>query len=627
VRRALFVIFLVVISWQATALASTDAQLVSASGGQLDITFYRGNLRDAGLSVDGARPLNFQHDLASITIGQQSSLNFHTSQGFFTNLESGQLQLDSGLVIGAEGLILASEQLWLEPRIAPNATLQLSDAQGRDWFYMDYGHYDLDEQWLYARYMDVRIGRDLAARLGDPSLFGFMVGSALLKTHLVLPLEGDSAIINGISPSCPVPDPNWPTLPGFDADIAMLRLDSVNQVAREGGRVAIAPSAYFENIGTADVPWFAQFADTRDVDPCCADQGEGVCAPYGNDQGGMLVYHLYRFVDARLEQLGQSQVKHAFNSINADTGEGSVSCRAQNRPGRVVPSGCEDLYQVSSNSDQAFLGPREEIIAHSGIWLRDGSIWDLSGPSGDPDGNCDFLPGTLLYGGQVPCQAPVADAMERRLSVPESELSTPGARYFIEAWYLVRDDVNIFNSIGHKEITPAFNGGWTFAAAASFRQGAVVNDYVELQNAAAGSLTDIVDSGEGSVQLSSTVTKIAVDRWQYDFALMNFDFDRALDRFEIPIASAVNVSEAVFFDGDTDSANEWVATIQPGLLSFQAAATDKLKWGSLVSFRFIADQPPNPGVATIHVADTGEPASLNINLLTSTSLLFEDSFE
>jgi len=616
-----------VIGWHSVALASTGTNLDSARGGQLEITFYRGNLRDAGLSTGGTRRLDFQHDLVSIAIGQKGSLDFSTSRGFFKDVESGHLQLHAGLTIDAVGLQLASEHLRLEPRTAPHTTLQLSDAQGMDWLYMDYGHYEIDDGWLYARYMDVRIGRDLAARLGDPSLFGFMVGSALLETRLEQFPEAQPATRTGISSSCPVQDPNWPTLSGFDADIAMLKLDSVNQVAREGGRVAIAPSAYFENIGTADVPWFSQFADSRNVDACCADQGDGVCAPYGNDQGGLLVYHLYRFVDGRLEQLAQSQVKHAFNSINIDTGAGSVACGASSSPGRVVPSGCEDLYQVSSNANQAYLGPREEIVAHSGIWLRDGSIWDLTGPLGEPDGNCDYLPDVLLYGGQVPCQAPVADAMDRRMSVLEAELSTPDARYFIEAWYLVRDDVNIFNSIGRKEITPAFNSAWTFATAAPFQQGPVIDEYLTLQDGNAGGMTDVIDSGEGFVQVSSTVTMLADDRWQYDFTLMNFDFDRAIGSFDIPVSAAVSIIETAFFDGDTDSENNWVANTQPALVSFTASDTDELKWGSLVSFRFIADKRPNPGVGTLHVADAGEPSSLNINLLTSTNLIFDDSFE
>ncbi len=612
-------------AWHSNVGASTYTGLLSANGGQLVVTFYRGNLRDVGLQVEGTRPLNFQHDTATITITTQGSLNFLATEGFFKELKSGQLHLAKGLTISAGAFQLESEHLLLEPRVAPQATLQLSDSQGEDWFYLDYGHYERDGEWLYARYLDVRIGRDLATRLGDPALAGFIVGSAHLKT--TVQQSDPSGSLEGITPSCPVPDPNWPTLPGYDADIAMLKLDYVNQVARENGRVAIAPSAYFENIGSADVPWFAQFADTHNDDACCANQGDGVCAPYGNDQGGMLVYHLYRFVDGRLEQLGQSQVKHAFNSINADSGVGSVSCRAQNRPGRVVPSGCEDLYQVSSNADQAFLGPREEIIAHRGIWLRDGSIWDLTGPLDVPDGNCDYMPDPPLFGGQVPCEAPVSDAMERRLSVPESELSAAGARYFIEAWYLVRDDVNIFNSIGRREISPAFNNGWTFSAAAPFQQGPVIDDYLVIQNATTGSMTDIIDSGEGFVQISSAVSALEHDRWQYDFTLMNFDFDRAIDRFDIPVAPGVTVSIAEFFDGDLEIGNDWTVSAQPGLLSFEAAEPDRLKWGSLVSFRFVANKPPNTDIATLHIAEAGDPDSLNASILTSTSLLFEDGFE
>ncbi|MDX2416243.1 MAG: hypothetical protein QNK19_02155, partial [Xanthomonadales bacterium] len=239
-QRLLGVIILLMTCWHSIAVAVTDVDLRSAQGGQLVVTFYRGNLRDVGLTVDGARPLNIQHDIATISISQNSKLSFHTSQGFFKELVGGRLRLDAGLTISAAGLQIVSEHLELEPRVDSQATLQLAGALGEDWFYLDYGHFERDGQWLFAHYLDVRIGRDLAARLGDPALFGFMVGSALLKTQVNPPKDADSGYAKGITPSCPVENPNWPTLPGFDADIAMLRLDNVNQVARESGRVAIA---------------------------------------------------------------------------------------------------------------------------------------------------------------------------------------------------------------------------------------------------------------------------------------------------------------------------------------------------------------------------------------------------
>ena len=39
----------------------------------------------------------------------------------------------------------------------------------------------------------------------------------------------------------------------------MLKMDNVDQVDRLGGRVAIVPSATFENIGSGDAPWFSMF--------------------------------------------------------------------------------------------------------------------------------------------------------------------------------------------------------------------------------------------------------------------------------------------------------------------------------------------------------------------------------
>ncbi|MGB5488978.1 MAG: hypothetical protein WBN06_16420, partial [Lysobacterales bacterium] len=252
-QRQLGVMILLMTCWHSIAVAATDSDMMSAQGGQLVVTFYRGNLRDVGLTVDGARPLNFQHDIANITISPNSKLSFHANQGFFKELVGGQLRLDAGLTISAAGLQIDSEHLSLEPRLPSRATLQLAGVLGEDWFYLDYGHFERDGQWLFARYLDVRIGRDLADRLGDPALFGFMVGSAMLMTQVNLAKNADSESAPGITPSCPVLGPNWPTLPDFDADIAMLKLENVNQVARESGRVAIAPSAYFENIGTADV--------------------------------------------------------------------------------------------------------------------------------------------------------------------------------------------------------------------------------------------------------------------------------------------------------------------------------------------------------------------------------------
>ena len=623
---------------------ASEAQLASAGGGDIVFSFYPSNIHSAGLLLEGTHVADFQTDAVTLTISSDSSLSVETSEGFFAALGEGALSLDAGLNLIAGEVQLRSEDASLIAKKGSRDTLWLTDAGGKHWFYLDYGHFEQQRQTLHGRYMDVRIAADLADMMGQPALQGYLIGAASLETHFRTPVVLSTGqypdqpmpdLPLGITSSCPVVAPVWPTVEGFDADIAMLKMDEVSEVARLNSRVAIVPTAYFENIGSADVPWFAQFADTRQVDACCADQGDGACAPYGNDQGGLLVYHLYRFMEGRLEQLGQSQVKHAFNSINTDTDAGSVACRAKNRSGRVVPSGCEDLYQAYSNANQAYLGPRDEIIAHSVIWQRDGSIWDKTGPAAVPDGHCDYLPQTQLYGGQVPCMAPVTDVLDRRLSVPESELLIPGARYFMEAWYLVRDDINVFNSFGRKEINPELNGVWTFAAVSAFGQGPVIDDYLSLQQSyaeqnskpvAAGNV-DIVDTGEGHLQLVTSVIKIAAGQWSYDFALMNIDFDRAIDGFDIPIPPGMNVLETAYFDGDADSGNDWSVSFAEGMVKFQAQDEGILKWGSLISFRFVADRAPAEATAKLEVGLAGTPQTLTIKTLSGVPLIFEDGFE
>jgi hypothetical protein len=217
--------------------------------------------------------------------------------------------------------------------------------------------------------------------------------------------------------------------------------------------------------------------------------------------------------------------------------------------------------------------------------------------------------------------------MDRRMSVAETELTTPGARYFIEAWYVVRDDIDIFNSIGHKEIDPTFADAWTFPETAPFEQGPVIDEYLTLQSADAGSMVDTVDSGEGRLRVASTVSVIAPGQWQYDIALMNMDFDRAIDRLDIPVSQVVEVLSTGFFDGDESAANDWVSSRPLGLLRFQAPEGTSLKWGSLVSFRFVANDAPNTGTASLGVAQAGEPDTLSAGTFTSTGLSFRDGFE
>jgi hypothetical protein len=629
--KVLLLIVMIAVADGIHAQPVIEPDSLSATGGQVLISIYRDNLPGIGLEIQGLERADFQNDTIDLQISNANQLQFQSTGGFFSRLQKGSLSLNSGLGLKVSTGEVSSDTLRIVPKQQSRDSLQILDEQGFVWFDLDYGHYEIEGEWLHARYLDLRISHDLALRLNDINLSGHIIGFAMLKTKIepnfASGLSGTEFLSSGIGSNCPVLSPNWPGQNGYFADVAMLKLPVINQVARVNGRVAITTSAYFENIGSADIPWFAQFADSRQADDCCVDQGDGFCAPFGNDQGGKLVYAFYRYSQGRLEQLGQSHVKHAFNSVNLDTADGSLDCRAENRGGRVVPSGCEDLYQANTNANQAFLGPRTEIIAHTTTWLRDGSIWDLTGPEGSPDGHCDYPPSNFSFGGEVPCFAPASDSMDRRLSVAEADLSTVDARYFIEAWYLNRGDIDIFNSHGHKEVTPSFSSVWTFSEAAPFKQGPVIDEFVSLKNPDSASLLDTVDSGEGQLRVSSTVSVAGPGLWQYDIAMMNFDFDRAIDSIEIPIVSDANIQSISFTDSDENAANDWLITVSGNTLKFTAPEAAQLMWGSLVSFSYIADRAPIPVDANLGVAAEGLPAALSLQTLGTGDTVFENSFE
>lgn len=197
------------------ALDAAETSSMTASGGKVAFTFYHSNLRNAGLLLKDLHAADFQTGEVTLAIEPQSSLVVGSNEGFFETLLGGQLPVAAGLQVVAGGTQLLSENALLVPKSGTRDTLWLTNADGKHWFYLDYGHFELQGQTLHGRYMDVRIAADLAQMMGKPSLQGYLLGAASLQTHLNTspPALGTqiSAQPQGFTPACPVASPNWPT--------------------------------------------------------------------------------------------------------------------------------------------------------------------------------------------------------------------------------------------------------------------------------------------------------------------------------------------------------------------------------------------------------------------------------
>src|SRR5690606_18903901 len=120
------------------------------------------------------------------------------------------------------------------------------------------------------------------------------------------------------------------------------------------------------------------------------------------------------------------------------------------------------------------------------------------------------------------------------LIVRESQLSVPGATYSSDSWYIVEDDINIYNTTMHKTTSPTPRS----------RRWSPRPQRAHLLRPLTNACVNPVANPNRNVQLASDEghTRVAVKTkelascpagsglsgtcWRYDYAVHNFDFAR-----------------------------------------------------------------------------------------------------
>ena len=340
----------------------------------------------------------------------------------------------------------------------------------------------------------------------------------------------------------------------------------------------MAPSASLSNVGTNDVAWFWAIAPTE--------------IAYGPilGQHPLLVMNVYRIVNGVIRQIGKSDVKHAFFSTN-------VGCPCPG--GQVLFAGCSDTYGSGNNSDQFFFGPRPEVTAHTAGWQSLGSHFDAS-PIDD----------VRDHDGET-------DGFTHLLTCAEADLVTAAAQYFVEVWYIVQSDTNIFNGLGYRRFNPNLtNAAASFPYAdAGVTYGSALNAWVSPTNPPANATNVIVDTGEGHFQLAATVSNLVSGSFRYRYALMNLDYDRQFRSFSLPVPVGTVVSNLTFGDIDANGANDWVGVATNGEVSQAAVSgvnSNTLDWEPLYTFSFDASAAPVGSLASLGVLEPGVASTLAV---------------
>jgi hypothetical protein len=234
-----------------------------------------------------------------------------------------------------------------------------------------------------------------------------------------------------------------------------------------------------------------------------------------------------------------------------------------------------------------------------------------------------------------------------RMLVDESDMQVPlasGAHYYFEYWYIVRDDVNIYNTMGYREIQPFKNGAtWQVnlvnpgAPDHDFFLGPALNHWVDPVSPPANAMNQELVTPLGRARVAMKATDLGGGQWRYEYAVMNFDYahvridpshstepnlkvleNHGFSRFSVPLAGGAIAASLRFDDADGNASNDWTVSTNGDAVTWNAPAVgNMLDWGMLYHFEFIANAPPS--AATVGIV--GAPTSTEGNLPYTLGLL------
>ncbi len=369
-------------------------------------------------------------------------------------------------------------------------------------------------------------------------------------------------------------------------DVAWCELYDFIQFGRTGDVIGMSIASTSYNVGDGDVMWF----------------------PIPNSAHPFIVSNLYRVMDGRIMQVGQSWCKHGFYALGNSQCEGHCSYEPGHSQGNWLGQRCTDTYWSALNADQGGLGPRYEINGWNGDWSYTGSVLQVGGS-------------TPTNGGRY-----------RRMQVRDADLDqgTWGdATYYVEGYYLVSDDhANILNNFAHKEVqsvSGSAGSNWSMPVSgfstAPLYGPAIFRWPGTLTNFAQEFPINKDTSPDGRAMLKTNNWDNGDGTWHYEFVIFNIDMDRMVDSFTLPIPAGVNVTNAGFHapeHWDEPMAYPGGPAIDNQPWAFSAASdsitwstsTNPIRWGTMYNFWFDADASPGVVSAALGQYKSGAPTEL-----------------
>ncbi len=546
-------------------------------------------LKETSRLLDYDQYLGGQYITGEYNLKNVAGLQLFLPFGIFEGVQSGQLFVEGSLVMLNQGRALAFKDLRIAhakrpPKAGDMAVLDITDGNGHALFHLDNIHtvWEQNNNVLRYQHVDMRLSSWLAEQLNKSHLSGRVVGSLQMINNVT---QNDlNATVKGGPPQCNS-RPVWPSAQD-PADVMLIELTGESRQVDGGGtdRIVI-PKARLQNIGDADVPWYRKFT--------------GSFPPHNNNQHPYLIWNLYQEKEGRFTQVAASALKHAFYTTNQQC---TLNCYDNN----ILWPGCRDTYGQLSNDNNLHLGPRQEINPFLGTWDSCGSFFDP---------------------GCTGSQTNAASNDGQRMRVKLNEINDAQANYYLSAWYVVRDDIDIYNSMGSRPVAYSATSKY-LTNTGPFEQGPAADRWVAnngFDPSGYASSFRLLRPGAGHLSVKTKVIDIGGGLYRYHYFVENYDYNPGLSGLEIPLQSGTTVSQYDFTDVDDIGLNDWPLNNTGTSLEMASSNDHYITWGYGFTFSVTLSQTPIQGSVRL-TGEQGEGDFWIPALVPLTDLIFADGF-
>jgi hypothetical protein len=443
--------------------------------------------------------------------------------------------------------------------------------------------FDVAAKTFTLRSGELWLSAQIAEALGDAGLAQTTIGTVTISANA----RWTGGAVPEAVTAAQTPEPPAGGTIGGDMTFCQLYGLYMPSGSRETDVVGLALGTTSWNIGDEDLIWLN----------------------IPDEEHPFIVMNLYRLLDGRFEQIGQSHIKHGFYALGShQCGGPACTYDPGHFAGDWLGQNCTDTYGPSLNAVQSGMGPRYEVDPWKGFW---------------------YYPGSHMQGGHT------HGTITHRLQVHDDDLDASlnmGATYYAEGYYVMIDDVEVMNSAAWKQVTvsggPGPGSQWFFGMSGSGTYpeiGFAIDAWTGATKTLLAQEIPVREffSPDGRCMLAASATDLGGGMWHYEYALLNIDMDRQVGSFTIPISPGITATNLGFhavehhdepfntaaLDAVSIDNDPWQGTIQSDSVQW-STTTNPLRWGTLYNFRFDANAPPGTVTVTLQPFRPSHPVPL-----------------